>query len=99
MKFFIAERIQKHLDEKTAAEWLPRHGAFMDKGVEEGAILLAGPKTESEGGFAVIRAKSKSEAEDYLFEDPMVKAGLQRYELTEIMPLSCRKQLADWCGE
>ena len=97
MKFFVAQRIQKHLPEQEAMQWLPKHGEYMQYGVDQNIILLAGPIPDADGGFTILRAESKEQAEEFLAKDPMVQEGLQHYEVNEFLPLSKAPEVENWC--
>ena len=97
MKFFVAQRVQKHLPEQEAMQWFPKHGEYMQYGVNQEIVLLAGPMPDADGGFTILRAESKEQAETFLAQDPMVCAGLQHYEVKEFIPLSKSPSVEKWC--
>jgi uncharacterized protein YciI len=59
------------------------HRAFLARYVEKGVIVAAGPKVPRTGGFIVVSDIPRAELDAMLAEDPFLKAGSARCEVTE----------------
>ena len=77
---------------------LPGHKDFIQRGLCDGRVLCAGPKKSGNGGFIVVKAETKAVLEDYISTDPWFQKGVQRYEITEFMPVDCQEYLGAWVG-
>ena len=61
----------------------PAHVKFVADGVDAGIVVFGGPKTESGGGVLLLRAPDLAACNEFLASDPLVKAGVQSFEVTE----------------
>lgn len=52
------------------------HARFMQRLMDDGRLLAAGPLLETNGGLAVIRARDRAEAAALLADDPAVTGGI-----------------------
>ena len=68
--------------EQVRDELHPKHVQFIADGVEKGFVVFGGPKTGI-GGIVLIKAPSLEDCQAFLAGDPMIKAGAQRYDITE----------------
>jgi uncharacterized protein YciI len=71
---------------KARSEWtvsLDQHLVWMKKQHDTGKILFSGPTTDRKFGIYVIRADSKSEAEQLAGTDPYTAAGFTTFDLYE----------------
>ncbi len=71
---------------KPRSEWtvsLDEHLVWMKKQHDTGKILFSGPTTDRKFGIYVIRAESKSEAEQLAATDPYTAAGFTAFDLYE----------------
>jgi len=62
-------------------ERLGEHFAYLQRALEEGELILAGPCLDGEFGVVVFRAPSEQEAAEFMEGDPAVKHGLMTAEL------------------
>jgi len=99
MKFFIIEGIFTDpcpVDKDTLEKSIKAHVAYLDKGFDDGTILVSGPKSAGGGGFIIMKAQSEDDVFDYFDNDPMRILGLQNYMVNEFnihkqLPFAC-----DW---
>jgi len=70
----------KDKDELTAIH--DEHVRYIAAGAERGVVVFGGPK-KANGGVVLIKADSIEGCQAFLAEDPMLKAGAQRYDITE----------------
>jgi uncharacterized protein len=52
------------------------HGAFMDRLVEEGSIILGGPLDDGEQALLIFEAQDEAEIRARMAEDPWLPMGL-----------------------
>ncbi|ABS64266.1 YCII-related [Parvibaculum lavamentivorans DS-1] len=52
------------------------HAEFMQRLMDDGRLLAAGPLLETNGGLAVIRARDRDEAAELLAADPAIAGGI-----------------------
>lgn len=60
---------------------LPAHRAYLAQLDAAGTLVLSGPFTDRRGGMVMIRAESEEAARAIAEADPLVRAGVDRYEL------------------
>ena len=60
---------------------LPAHLAYLRQLDADGTLVLSGPFTDRRGGMVLIRAESKQAARAIVEADPLVKSGVDTYEL------------------
>lgn len=75
---------------------LPDHKAFIQKGVDAGRVLCAGPKRSGNGGFIIVNAETRAALEDYISTDPYFQKGILHFDITEFTPLDYPSYLSDW---
>jgi uncharacterized protein YciI len=63
------------------ADVLARHAAHLADLDRQGKLVLAGPFLGRFGGLIVLRTASHAEAKRIAHEDPMIRAGVQSYDL------------------
>lgn len=73
------------VDRETYEPHVIEHLAYLETLKQEGILLLSGPFGDRTGGLLVIQAGSRIEAERVARNDPLVKQGLDSYELREWM--------------
>ena len=64
-------------------EYTVSHRAWLDVQVERGNILCVGPKVPRTGGIIIFLAKSKSEVEELIKQDPFHINNIGKYIITE----------------
>ena len=73
---------------------------FLEKGYEAGFFLFSGPQVPAHGGFLVARAESLEKLQEFLAEEPFVKAQKMRFSrITEFQPAQHQPILKDWFTE
>lgn len=70
----------EHLD-SDQEKVMEAHFLRLQKGVDEGQVVIAGPCTDGAFGIVVFCAASDQEAETYMLGDPAVVAGIMTAEL------------------
>lgn len=65
---------------------LATHVEFLDKFYDSGNFIASGRKEPRDGGIILAAAKSKSEVEKIISEDPFFKHQLADYKITEFTP-------------
>lgn len=71
------------VDRATYEPHLPSHLAYLGELHERGQLLLSGPFADRTGGMVMIQARTWEEAEAIAQNDPLVRNGVDRYELRE----------------
>lgn len=69
-------------DRETLEAVHTEHIRYVAAGVEQGVVVFGGPK-KANGGALLIKAPSMEACEAFLAGDPMIRAGAQRYDVTE----------------
>jgi uncharacterized protein YciI len=75
---------------------IQQHLSHLQKGFDEGWILFSGPKVGSGGGVIIMKAETQNEVDEYFAADPMKKAGVQNYEITEFKLHKSQNNLSEW---
>ena len=81
MWYLVLRRPVKPREEWTVT--LDQHLVWMKQQHESGKILFSGPTTDRKYGVYVIRAASKTDAEQIAASDPYTAAGFAAFELLE----------------
>ena len=84
MKYFMIESTFNNpltVDESGLKKSIKDHVYYLQKGFNEGWILLSGPKASSAGGAILMKGSSLEEIEKYFSNDPMKKAGFRNTRL------------------
>jgi uncharacterized protein YciI len=63
--------------------YLPAHRVFLKTLYDKGITICSGPQVPRTGGFILMNAASKSEALDFMKEDPYVIHGVAVYSVIE----------------
>ena len=99
MKYFVAESVMEQPLPCTAEEmknlYIPAHVAHLHTGLESGMLLVGGPN-ESGGGYLLLRAETREEAEAFLSRDPFQLHKLNRFILKEFFPNDRSEMVKDW---
>jgi uncharacterized protein YciI len=71
------------IDETTAEEEarLGEHFDYLERALEDGKLILAGPCLDGEFGVVLFRAATDDEASEFVQSDPAVRHGLMTAEL------------------
>jgi uncharacterized protein YciI len=60
---------------------MSEHFMYLEQKFEEGKVLIAGPCEDRSMGVSVWEAESREEAEEMIYNDPAVKAGIISVEV------------------
>ena len=60
---------------------MEEHFAYLQKAVEAGQVLLAGPCLDDTFGLVVFRAGNEAAANAFMFNDPSIKKNVMAAEL------------------
>lgn len=72
----------------TPGSLIRRHVAFLRALDRDGALVLAGPFSNRDGGMIILKVASLDEAQSIAASDPFVQAGARRFEVA-VWTLSC----------
>lgn len=95
MKYYMLEgSFVKNLPEQNELQKaLNAHLEYLKIGFNDGSILLSGPKAEAGGGVIVVKCE---DIQKFCDNDPLVKAGIQEYRITEFKLHDCQDYLKCW---
>jgi len=95
MKYFMLEgSFAKELPEQRELQKaLDAHLEYLHTGFDDGSILVSGPKVGAGGGMIVVKC---DDIEKFCSDDPLVKAGIQEYRITEFKLYQCQDYLKVW---
>ena len=79
--FVLRHRFQRPAEE--FADAYPAHRAFVSGHLAAGRMLSGGPTVPWDGGLIVLRVGTRAEAEQIVASDPLVAAGITKYDITE----------------
>lgn len=82
--------------EAIGVDLIKQHLAILQKGYEEGYILLYGPLEPGHGTLAIARVDSPKLLGEALAEDPLLAKGMISFELTEYIPIRFPPSLDGW---
>lgn len=80
----IGEEFQKAISD---------HLEYLKIGFDDGSVLLSGPKVGAGGGVIVVKC---DDIQKFCGDDPLVKAGIQQYRITEFTLHDCPDYLKQW---
>ncbi|AFA49491.1 hypothetical protein Awo_c27380 [Acetobacterium woodii DSM 1030] len=95
MKYYVLEgTFVKNLPDKSELQKaIDEHLEYLKKGFNDGSILVSGPKIETGGGIIVVKCEDINK---FCSDDPLVKAGIQEYRISEFKLHDCQSYLKDW---
>ena len=99
MKYFMIESTFNDplpVDENALKKSIDEHVKYLQKGFDEGWILVSGPKALTGGGVILMKSSSLKEVEDYFSNDPMKIAGIQEYKIIEFKLHECQSEIKKW---
>jgi uncharacterized protein YciI len=79
--FLLISRYRVSIEEVEGR--LPLHAAWVEKGYEDGRILLSGRLVPPEGGAIVARGDDREEVEKWIESDPFHVHGIAEYQVFE----------------
>jgi uncharacterized protein len=71
------------VDRSVYERELPAHRAYLRQLSDDGTLVLSGPFADRRGGMVLIRAESEAAARAIAEADPLVKSGMDTYELRQ----------------
>ena len=95
MKHFIVEIIYTAPLEQIATK-TPFHREFLQKGYDQGWLLMSGPRVPKTGGIVVCRAPSLAELQAFFENDPYKLAGMTDYRFNEFEPVKRAPFIESW---
>jgi uncharacterized protein YciI len=99
MKFFIIEGTFKDpipVSSEDLKKTISEHLVFLQKGFEEGWILVSGPKADTGGGVIVAKAQRVEDLKEYFSKDPLLTTGVQDYRFIEFRLHECQDITTGW---
>ncbi len=95
MKFYALEgTFSNNLPEKSVLQKaIDAHLDYLKIGFDKGFILVSGPKVSEGGGIIIVKS---DDIEKFCNDDPLVKAGIQEYRITEFKLHDCQDFLKVW---
>lgn len=95
MKYFMLEGsfIEELPEQRELQKAIDAHLAYLQIGFDNGSILMSGPKIGIGGGIIVVKCE---DIEKFCQDDPLVKAGIQKYRVTEFKLYNCQDYLKSW---
>ena len=72
-------------------KYVEAHRSFLRKLIDKKILICSGPRIPRNGGFILINASDKEEAERMMGEDPYVINDIAKYEMIEFELRSCTK--------
>lgn len=100
MRYYIAESVMNDPLPVPAEElpktYIPLHEAHIQSGIDQGRILLAGPKVGEGGGLMVARAEDRADLDQFLDRDPYVVHGIAHFAVREFKLNDRAPELAGW---
>ena len=74
----------KFADQRSrAAEWMPAHKAWLQKGFDDGVFLASGSLADSQGGCILAHGTDLSSLQQRLADDPFVAHGVVGTEVIQ----------------
>ena len=95
MKYYVLEgSFVKNLPEENILKnAIDAHLEYLEGGFDNGTMLLSGPKVGAGGGVIIVKCDS---IEKFCNDDPLVKAGVQEYRVSEFKLHNCQEYLKNW---
>lgn len=77
---------------------LDAHHAYWQKYVENGSVLIAGPKMKG-SGLLIVKCEDEAAAAALGAGDPFVLAGVQTYEISEFRLFNGNACVKEWFAD
>jgi uncharacterized protein YciI len=78
---------------------LPQHRTFLQKGYDQGWLLMSGPRLDKLGGIVICRAPSQDALEAFFRDDPYAIHGVAIHRFVEFNPVKRQNWLENWVTE
>ncbi|TCJ94026.1 uncharacterized protein YciI [Volucribacter psittacicida] len=98
--FLINVTVKAHVSEQQQQALLPSHVAWIQKYIEQGVLVLAGPYTDTPqpSGLLIANVESRAELEKVLAEDcfypELADYQVREFEMKFVTPISSWKTLS-----
>lgn len=95
IKYYTLEgSFVKNLPEQNKLEEaINAHLEYLDRGFKNGFVLVSGHKMGAGGGIIIVKC---ADINKFCNDDPLVKAGIQEYRITEFKLYKCQDFITDW---
>ncbi|MDL2212088.1 YciI family protein [Erysipelotrichaceae bacterium OttesenSCG-928-M19] len=95
MKYYVLEgiNIEHNYKQEEYAKIVKAHQEYLQKGFEDGTILVAGPKSGGGGGIIILKS---NEILKFCNKDPFINLGVQEYRISQFDLFQCQKELEKW---
>jgi uncharacterized protein YciI len=84
----------KFSDKAKAPSLMAAHNAWLQRGFEEGLLLLVGTVQPAAGGALVAHGATRDAIEAFVAQDPFVAEGVVTVEVLDITPTRTDTRLA-----
>jgi uncharacterized protein YciI len=81
-----------------AGELMSAHGAWIERGIDEGVFLVVGSLQPRLGGAVIAHGITRAELDARLQQDPFVEHGVVTSEVLEISPSRADRRVAFLLG-
>jgi uncharacterized protein YciI len=95
MKHFIVE-ITYTAPLEEVATITPMHREFLQKGYDQGLLLMSGPQNPKIGGIVVCRAASLADIQGFFKNDPYGRGKVAEYRFIEFEPVKRTVLVEPW---
>lgn len=98
MKYYIlnASFVENHPTGAELQKEIDAHLEYLESFFKNGTILMSGPKVGIGGGIVVVKS---DDIQKFCNDDPFVKSGIQKYQITEFSLHDCQDSLKTWFNE
>jgi len=95
MKYYVLEGtfVKNLTDKNELKKAIDEHLEYLKIGFNDGSILVSGPKIGTGSGIIVVKCENINK---FCNDDPLVKAGIQEYRISEFKLHDCQDYLRDW---
>ena len=95
LKYYVLEGtfVENLPEQRVLKKAINDHLDYLDEGFKDGLVLVSGPKIEVGGGIIIVKCEDINK---FCNEDPLVKAGIQQYRMTEFKLHKCQEYLDMW---
>jgi uncharacterized protein YciI len=95
MRYYMLEGsfVEELPEQSELNKAIDAHLTYLQIGFDDGSILVSGPKAGAGGGIILVKC---DDIEKFCNDDPLVKAGVQKYRITEFTLYNCQDYLKSW---
>jgi uncharacterized protein YciI len=95
MKHYLIE-ITYRVSVEKLGDHIQNHRNFLQKGYDEGLLLMSGPQVPPLGGLVIGRFSGLNEVHAFFERDPYQQLNLATYRILEFNPVKKQDFLNDW---